>query len=160
MTKREKLTEFYKSNYNTFVVNYSRRAGTVEDAEDIVQEAFTRALTYLERYNDNEPFSNWMSRVVYNTFCSWKSDKDSMGISNQFNEEYFDPIEGNQQRKQLVANVMGLMKDYPEHHQQIINYYYCCNYTFVEVANLVGVSRLTVNNVLKKFKKEVKDATV
>lgn len=159
MIKRERLTKFYKDNYNQLVSNYTKRTGSVEDAEDVVQEAFTRALTYLDRYNESEPFSNWMTRVVYNTFCTWKKEKDSMGLTYSFDEEYYDPIDGNLQRKQLVEGIIRLMNGCSERDQQILNMYYCCNYKAKDVATIMSLPKHIVWGVTEDFRGRIKALT-
>ena len=59
------IEEFYKENFDKLVVQLSRRAGSLENAEDIVQEAFLRALTYKDAYNPKlNQFSTWFNGIL------------------------------------------------------------------------------------------------
>ena len=45
-----------------------RLAGNEQDARDLVQEAFARALKYFEKYDPARPFGPWVNRILKNVF--------------------------------------------------------------------------------------------
>lgn len=49
-----------------FAIAY-RVVGNRHDAEDVVQDAFIRALRYIRGFDDREPFGPWLHRLVVNT---------------------------------------------------------------------------------------------
>jgi RNA polymerase sigma-70 factor (ECF subfamily) len=49
-----------------FAVAY-RIVGNREDAEDVVQDAFIRALRYMRTFDERLPFAPWLNRLVANT---------------------------------------------------------------------------------------------
>ena len=61
--------------YDVLVRRYLARAyaiahrvvGNRDDAEDVVQDAFIRALRYIRGFDDRQPFSPWLGRLVMNT---------------------------------------------------------------------------------------------
>jgi len=44
-----------------------RIMGNREDAEDVVQDAFIRALRYIRAFDEQQPFAPWLNRLVVNT---------------------------------------------------------------------------------------------
>lgn len=152
------IEDYYKSNYERLVKSYTRRCGTPWDAEDVVQEAFTRALTHVDKYGRTEPVANWITRIVFNTFCDWKREQRAGGSSVSYSDEDYDPIEGNQERKVLVDKVRShISNKYDEKTQEVINLFYFCNYKAREIGELTGLSTSLVLNKLADFRKVMQE---
>lgn len=49
-----------------FAIAY-RVVGDRHDAEDVVQDAFIRALRYIRGFDERQPFAPWLNRLVVNT---------------------------------------------------------------------------------------------
>lgn len=45
-----------------------RLAGNEQDARDLVQEAFARALGHKESYDASKPFDSWLYRILHNIY--------------------------------------------------------------------------------------------
>ncbi len=45
-----------------------RLSGNEQDARDLVQEAFSRALEHAESYDSTRPFDSWLLRILHNVF--------------------------------------------------------------------------------------------
>lgn len=157
MSKVAVLENYYRANHQRLVDNYARRCGNPADAEDVVQEAFTKALTYIDRYSTSEPFSNWMTRIVYNTFCDWKKEQRAGFSCVSFNDEHYDPIEGNEEKKALVAKVRAYIDGYDDASKEIINLFYFCNYKAREIADICGVPIGLVLKTLYQFRNLMKE---
>jgi len=154
----EALEKYYKNNYERLVKSYTRRCGTPHDAEDVVQEAFTRALTYIDKYDSREPIANWITRIVYNSFCDWKKEQRSGQYNVTYNDENYDPIDGTQERKILVDKVKQFITDkYDDRTKEAINLFYFCNYKAREIGDLIGMSTQSVTNRLDTFRKDMRE---
>lgn len=157
MSKVETLTAYYKGNRQRLVDNYTKRCGNSADAEDVVQEAFTKALTYIDRYVETEPFSNWMTRIVYNTFCDWKKEQKAGGVTVSFCDESYDPIEGTEYKKAMVDKVKGFVDSYDDRTKEVVNLFYFCNYKAREIAEITGLSLSLVLRTLYEFRSLMKE---
>jgi RNA polymerase sigma-70 factor (ECF subfamily) len=49
-----------------FAIAY-RVVGNRHDAEDVVQDAFIRALRYIRSFDERQPFAPWLTRLIVNT---------------------------------------------------------------------------------------------
>src|SRR5258706_16267170 len=45
-----------------------RLSGNGQDARDLVQEAFMRALGHWDRYDETRPFDSWLFRILHNIY--------------------------------------------------------------------------------------------
>jgi RNA polymerase sigma-70 factor, ECF subfamily len=61
-----RLEDFYQANYPRLVGQLTVVTGSLEDAEDAVQEAFTRASTRWARLRDYDAPEAWVRRVALN----------------------------------------------------------------------------------------------
>jgi len=79
--KRKVLEQYYADNYDNLVRGWSRKAGSPENAEDLVQEAFTKALQYLYRYDLSQPFEGWLITILNNCWRDQSRQERMQGMS-------------------------------------------------------------------------------
>jgi len=62
--------------YVSRIYNYIYyRTGNMEDAEDLTERVFMRALHHIGRYNNRGlPFSAWLYRIAHNLVANWHRD--------------------------------------------------------------------------------------
>lgn len=60
----ELVERYHKQAYN---IAY-RMTGNHADAEDLTQDTFIKAYRFLDRYNRDMPFDNWLYRIMSNLF--------------------------------------------------------------------------------------------
>ena len=63
---RGKLTELVNRHYQSSLKLARSILRDFEDAEDEVQNAFTKVYLHLSRFEGNSRFSTWLSRIVVN----------------------------------------------------------------------------------------------
>lgn len=71
MTKRafvyKEIEKYYRDNFDNLVTRYTRYVRHYARAEDIVQEAFLRALSYWERFPANpSDYNRWFATLLNN----------------------------------------------------------------------------------------------
>src|SRR5215469_388110 len=70
----EQLVSIYWQQLRNFVL---RQTGSVQDAEDIVQEALVRAYLALERYTPHRiqhmKLRPWLFKLTWNVYCNYMS---------------------------------------------------------------------------------------
>ena len=157
MSVDQLIENYYKKYYSFYVFTYTRRCGNEFDAEDIVQEGFTRALTYKHTYNPSKSFNNWISTIVYNCFKDWRHQNRYQGMTIPYNEEDADPVHGTPKRKDLIHFIQQMSANESTHNQEIIHLVYCCDYNHNEVSKFLGVSPESVRAVSFRFRKKVQE---
>jgi len=83
----EALTEHYNENHDTLIKKVKNRVGGEYNAEDVVQEAYTRALTYQSSYDNSRPFAHWFSTILNNTTRDLKAEERRQGMKVEMTEE-------------------------------------------------------------------------
>ena len=74
----KQIENHYKENYGRILKRMTFRAGGIHQAEDIVQEAYCRALKYYSELKVEE-FDRWFSMILNNAYNDYK--RDEIGLS-------------------------------------------------------------------------------
>lgn len=146
------VEEYYRDKYEELVKRYTRRSGGVQNAEDIVQEAFARCLTYLPAYDGKSPFENWFSRILQNCFKEYMNVERNYGM-NTTKEDVDVPCPISLENKRLVHDVKKYIEEkVAEDEREILNLYYIRGYSLKDVKKITDEKYRRVNYVVYKFK--------
>lgn len=63
---QEEFERLMLDSYRKVFAYASRLAGNPSDAEDLCQEAYLRAFRFFHRFDQSQPFTSWMYRIVTN----------------------------------------------------------------------------------------------
>lgn len=152
------LEEHYKNNRDLLVNLYKRKCGSYHDAEDIVHEAYTKALTYIDRYRESESIGSWISRIVYNEFLDFLHRSRYDGMTIEFNQDNYDPIDGRVEKKHLVSQIINIINsEQNESHRDVLNYYFCCNYKLEEIATITSLTKSNIRQIIYRFKEKIRE---
>jgi RNA polymerase sigma factor (sigma-70 family) len=148
------LEEFYRSNYNRHVKTISRILHYNKDlAEDVVQEAYTKAFQYTDTYDVTKgSVSTWFNRILFNTL---RDTQNSFVNTVALHEG----IEGNEQGIEYLVFIDNELKYVRNSkHKRILELFYLSGYSSTEIAKLVGgVSQTNVTTICKRFKDGIKE---
>lgn len=154
------IEKHFKFNYRTMVKRVKYRTNNNEaDAEDVVMEAYTRALKYKDTFEMGSPFNNWFGRIVSNSLKDWKAEQFNHSISEEFDEQEIEPIPDFKLESQLLEiihqHIQGLKN---EQIKEILCLYFTHGFKTREVSQISDVNYNTVHSVIKRFKQSMKEA--
>src|SRR3546814_15218451 len=78
------IDAYYRENYDALVKRLSYRLGTRENAEDTVQEAFTRAVKYYESCSVD--FDRWFKALLANAVKDAQGDIRTAGLTKSIDD--------------------------------------------------------------------------
>lgn len=151
------ITNYYKNNYGSCVKSVYRRVGSTPNAEDVVQDAFTKALQYWGSYNQKEPFEGWFITIL-NNCCRDYVQKERLGgaiddISiDELTEELTDESPKDYPSK-LVRRVINESKP---RSRDILTAYFFKDMPPADISNLYGVANKTIRMCIYRFKSRIK----
>ena len=134
-----------------------RRARTIlgrdEDAEDIVQEVFQTLLERPTVIHDVESAVSWFYRITTNRSLNRLRSEGRREKRHTAAADFRSlPAGSSPEAVTLLRELIGGM---PEREAATAIHYYMDRMTFDEIAFALGVSRRTVANSLKRFRKAV-----
>lgn len=145
----EQLVSLYWHPLRMYIM---RRVGNLQDAEDIVQDAFLRAYSALERYTAQQRYTlktrSWLYKIAWHVYCSHTSrSKQPPSISLEAAEESpllereddtfakpeaaFEQLENRLELEALVARL-------PQHYRNVVSLYYFAGLSHQEIADTLN----------------------
>jgi RNA polymerase sigma-70 factor, ECF subfamily len=164
----EQLMSLYCQQLRAFVL---RRTGSVQDAEDIVQETFIRAYLALERYLPQQirtlKVRAWLYKITWSVYCNYTgkskappavsldalTEEFQQGIEDEHNQQPEAIFEQMERRHELEA----LVETLPQHYREVVSMYFFEELTQQEIADIlsqpVGNVRVHLHRGLKRLQK-------
>lgn len=154
---KQTLIDFYNNERNTLVKKYNRRAGSPENAEDVVQEAFTRALQYIDSYDPSKKeLGAWFYTILQNSLRDFKRE-DKNGGMVMFEEEHMEPTEFVDLDKEVRNELHNLIDTKNDVAKEVLTLYFRHGYMIKDIDNTTDHSYAAIKAIILRFKKEVKE---
>jgi RNA polymerase sigma-70 factor, ECF subfamily len=146
--------------------NFSRWiAHNPNDAEDLVQETYLKALSSFASFQPGTNFRAWMFRILRNTFLSSRStlerrmtvglDSEEDGPELAVNTETPETILMNRSSSQLVQRAMD---DLPVHYREALLLSEVEEMSYQEIAEILSIPIGTVMSRLARARKAVRES--
>ena len=151
-----KLYSLYsKAMYNVCV----RITNDVEDAQDVLQEAFISAFRNLEAYRGDATFGAWLKRIVINKALNHLNKKridvetydDSYDILDEIEQDYSTEV------TLTVNKIKKALKQLPDGYRLVFSLYVMEGYDHGEIAQVLGITESTSKSQLNRAKKKLKE---
>lgn len=153
----ELIEAFYRKNREKYVKKYANRAGSKEAAEDIVQEAFFRAIKFFNSYNPALPFEGWFNRIISNTLRAYKNMEKGYSNHDEFDEEDFEGTPCRMMNQRLYEQVKEEISHYDEEYYEILSLYFEYQYQPRDICKIVDMKYKTVETIIQRFKRLIKE---
>ena len=140
--------------YDTLVRRHIRRAtiiarrllGNVEDAEDLVQEAFVRALNRISSFDNSRAFAPWFFRLLINAGINARKAR-ALRVAEPEHSELpsrgATPLELTE-RREIRERFMTALASLPPRQRLVISMFEVDGLSTSEIATALGISRETV----------------
>lgn len=134
-------------------------AGRVDIAEDLAQESLVRALQSLASLSDQDKFGPWLRGIAVRACLDWRKAKQTGQRPFSTLDSAagaFDPIghdetaEVTAERREDSQRLQAAVAELPEAYRETLLLYYCERVTYQDLAELLGISRATINLRLTK----------
>ena len=134
---------------------------SLEEAEDVLQEAFIKAWKNLNEFDENLKFSSWIYRIVHNTtITEWKKSRSyGKDKRQELDEEIFQNLpssldiekEANQRfDKKNIQKVLRLM---PENYREILVLKFLEEKNYKEISDILKKPNGTIATLINRAKK-------
>jgi RNA polymerase sigma-70 factor, ECF subfamily len=133
------IEDFYAANVNPLTLQLLAYTGDLATAQDVVQEAFCRALPRWDKISRYDDPAAWLRRVAWNLATNrWRRGRVAVAFARRYRET---PVPGPEPDR--VALVSALAK-LPEPQRRALVLHYLADLTSKEIAQQEGVAESTV----------------
>ena len=129
-----------------------------EEAEDMLQEAFTQAFLKLDSYRFESGFGAWLKRIVINT-CINAKNKRKVELTLIDEIHHFDqPEQSDNSEEEVLLTVAGITKamdKLPEGGRIIFSLYLLEGYDHGEIAQILSITESTSKSQFMRAKRRI-----
>jgi RNA polymerase sigma factor (sigma-70 family) len=133
-----------------------RLTNNTEEAEDMLQEAFTQAFMKLDSFRFESTFGAWLKRITVNT-CINAIQKKKLELT------YIETIYEHQMQEEdnetepefTVAGITKAMEKLPKGGQMVFSLYLLEGYDHGEIAQILGITESTSKSQFMRAKRRI-----
>ncbi len=143
--------------------------GSAEDARDVVQEAFTKAFTGLERFQQNSTFYTWLCSIALNAARTHlrrqrsRRAQQTCSIDARREIDDFEPLahgsdpQDDAQRNEQVAQVWQALARLDDDHRQVVVLREIDGLSYEQIAQVLELPIGTVRSRLFRARTRLRD---
>lgn len=133
--------------------------GRGDIAEDLAQETLVRGLQALASLTDQEKFGPWLRGIAVRACLDWRKAKQTgqqpfstlASVDGAFDPpDHYESVETLAERREECERLRAAVDELPVAYRETLLLYYCQRVTYQDLAELLGISRATINLRLTK----------
>ncbi len=158
--KNELITQHYLGNYTRLVKTAVRRVPNNSQAlaEEVVQEAYARALKYFRAYDEKSDFNKWFNGIFRNAVNDCRTAEKEHGCTFEYNENLHDLEPISRYQSDLWDTTMkSIAKIENERDRNIMVHYYMSGFSSREISEYTGINHNTVRVIILRHKEKMND---
>ncbi len=154
------LVEIYqKFVFGTVLSDLKNR----EDAEDVSQEVFIKAWKGISEFRQDSTFATWLYRIAKNAVRDFVRNRERRPVISPDGEEEMQSMESGADtpeqallKKEKKAEILSIIDTLPEEQKEAITYRDLMGITYLEIADITGVTVGTVKSRISRARETVK----
>lgn len=150
------IEQHYRDNYRKLVKRMTYRAGTEWDAEDIVQDAYERAVRYQKSYDGKQPLDNWMNTILNNALREYKNNEKGFSTTS-FEEDEVEGTSCTHFPDRIVHEINELIQTKSTTQIEVLTLWFNQEYKAVDISRITDLSYSTAHQIIQRFRNELKD---
>lgn len=143
------LSHLYRQHRQRALAIARRILGDGDEAEDVVQEVFSKLCLAGSRFDGRAAYSTWLHRVMVNTSINSLRSRKRRASLRSWPGQPLDPEEATlgEERKRLLVEAMGGLS---EQHQRVLVLRELRGLSYPEIAQLLQIPEGTVKSALNR----------
>jgi RNA polymerase sigma-70 factor (ECF subfamily) len=130
-----------------------------EDAEEVYQDVFVKALRGIEGYNPSQAsLATWLNRIAYHESLNFVRGKKPTLLYIEDNELGTNTLEAPDdapQDEETIRQLEQALAKLPPHEQAVVSMFYYDNMSLADIAFVTGSIPSTVGSQLSRIRKKL-----
>lgn len=153
-----------KSFQDSLYAYMLRLTGKPDVAEDVVQEAFVRALTNLQRYDERFRFSTWLFTIAKRLYVNAQQrlapcfDTDIVGGAPSRWNDQSDDVQSGESSGGVRSAIQSAMSALSEDQREVVVLFYQLNWSVEQMSEYLDLPAGTVKSHLHRARARLRDA--
>lgn len=154
VNSHELVEKHFRETRGKVLKHLTFRMGSPEAAEDVLQEAYFRALKYFESFNGND-FDKWLNKII--GVCAIDFFNADRGYSKEeFDEEHVEPINCPSYPNHVMKEIFEIIDTKSEIQMEVLNLYFRCEYGAKDIHEITGYSYAQCHKIISRFREELR----
>ena len=157
----EAFTELVRKYENAAYATALNCVRSMEDAQDIVQDAFIAAYCKLVQLRAPERFGSWLRAIVHTRSMEWIRRQRTIPISAcAMGAIYEDLVARSAQqyaREQRYGDLWDAVHALPEKYREVVLMYYLNDFSYNDIAHFMGLPVSTVKGRLQQSRIKLRE---
>ena len=151
------IETYYEENRKQLLKRVSGRGIRQDLVEDVLQEAFTRALTFFHTFDKNRNFGSWFNTILNNCIKDAKREDKMEGMVSS--EDVAEPVtsEDLEFNSLLCERLEKELEGRAKQTRDILYLYFNKNMKPAEIAQVVEANNKAVRMTIYRFKCEMRE---
>ena len=147
------FTEFYSLNRKKFTHKLLYYTKSYDVAEDVVQDAFIKALDKFPQYDPTKgSLKAWFTKVLFSTLWNHIREQRKRPFTFDIDDLLATDLLAYEEVPHLATHLNEL--DINPKHRQVLIASMVIGYTNAEISRVLGVSEDNIRKILQRFRKE------
>ena len=147
------IEQHYLDNYKRMVKILTNRAGSVQNAEDVVQNAFELALRYSGSFSPSiQPLGAWFNSIMNNALRKFKAEERRLGMSVEYNEDLDEPCSMLEWEGDMAKAILKEIERKKLPLRQVLYLYFFKGYKPREIVCITDLNNNYVRMSVNEFK--------
>ena len=130
-----------------------------EDAEEVYQDVFVKALNSIERFSPQQAsLATWLKSIAYHESLNFVRGKKSTIVYMDDNRLDIDAMEEPDeapQNEQTIQQLEQALTELPPHEQTVVSMFYYDEMSLADIAFVIGSNPSTVGSQLSRIRKKL-----
>lgn len=148
------IESYYREHRQRLVKRLTFRSGTVEDAEDIVQESFARALKYCHRVEIGD-VHRWFSLITTNALRDHMRNATGLSYVDEENTTE-ETVECRGYPERIMYEIREIIDTKADSQQEILTLHIFEEYSAKEISEITPYSYAQVHKTISRFREELR----
>ena len=114
-----------------------------EEAIEILNNAFLKVFTSLQKYEDQNNLGGWIAKIVFNTAIDYVRQHVKYKKVMEFDVQTETPIQNNALNQLQTEDIYALIQQLPAASRAVFSLYVIDGYKHKEVADILGITEGT-----------------
>lgn len=151
----EIIEQHYRENFDRLSKQWGRRFDNPHIGQDVVQEAYLRAIKYKDTYDPAYPFPNWFGRILQNSFRDIRAEEvghthdeiDEFALSGEENHHEVD---------RLIQQIIDRIQFEKPEHREVLRYAFQGGYSAKEISQFLDVNHRMARKIIGDYRNKVR----
>ena len=148
----------YRKYFTTMFRICLSYSGDKDEAKDILQDAFVKVFTSLDKYSSKGSLEGWIRRIVTNTAIDYFRAKKRLIFKDEFPDEPEDEEDDFFEEDEITTDIiLFYIRQLPDGARVVFNLYVVEGMTHKEISTKLGINEGTSKSQYKRARTILKE---